>query len=79
MELKNYFVQNANGDILPGATAALVNGSAVSIRAQERTYNKHTELRLGRNQFSGSLWGHLRSIRYFPRRLTNAELQALTA
>ncbi|MDF3843371.1 hypothetical protein P3W55_16785 [Pseudomonas citronellolis] len=23
MELKNYFVQNANGDILPGATAAL--------------------------------------------------------
>ena len=62
MELKNYFVQNANGDVLPGATAALVNGSAVSIRAQERTYNKHTELRLGRNQFSGSLWGQRQPV-----------------
>ncbi|MDF3843370.1 hypothetical protein P3W55_16780 [Pseudomonas citronellolis] len=63
----------------PHSLSYSVNGSAVSIRAQERTYNKHTELRLGRNQFSGSLWGHLRSIRYFPRRFTNAELQALTA
>ncbi|NBS68603.1 hypothetical protein EBT31_06765, partial [bacterium] len=38
-----------------------------------------TTLRLGRRITDGYLNGHLRRIAYYPRRLTNAELQALTA
>ncbi|WP_281686773.1 hypothetical protein [Pseudomonas citronellolis] len=55
-----------------------VNGSAAVGRSQDRTYN-HTELRLGRNQFSASLNGHIRRIRYWPRRLFDNELQRITA
>jgi hypothetical protein len=38
-----------------------------------------TTLRLGSRITDGYLSGHLRRIAYYPRRLTNAELQALTA
>lgn len=36
-------------------------------------------LRIGRRALGGPFTGHIRSLRYFPRRLSNTELQALTA
>lgn len=63
---------SANGAVLNGGSVSSV-GTTVSAAA--------TKLSIGAsfNGTSNKLNGHLRRIAYYPRRLTNAELQALTA
>lgn len=56
-------VQNGGAPVT-NATPAVVSG---------------TEFRIGNGPSGSQLNGHIRSIRYFPKRLTNAQLQALTA
>lgn len=61
------------------AGRALV-GNAGTVATDANLIGTVTVLRLGSSPTANEyLNGHLRSIRYYPRRLTNAELQALTA
>jgi hypothetical protein len=56
-----------------------VQGSPVaSDTSGSLTYN-NTKLQLGNNSaLTSALCGHLKSVRFYPERLSNAELQALT-
>jgi hypothetical protein len=58
--------------------AASVNGSAV-LTDTSGTVPTVAALNLGSEGGAGCINGHIRSIRYYPTRLTNAQLQALTA
>jgi hypothetical protein len=61
-----------------GAQAGSVNGSAVVTTSTVVT-SVPNQLRIGSNQNGTSTWNsHVRKIAYYPRRLTNAELQGLT-
>lgn len=76
----------ANGSLGRFALAFDSTGSAISLNGSTVVTGPGfaappmTRLRLGVATVDGSsTWnGHIRAIRYFPRRLTNAELQALT-
>jgi hypothetical protein len=60
--------------------AASVNGAAVVTYTSGTVPTGQTTARIGSNVVSAAfLNGHLRRITYYPRRLTNSELQALTA
>ena len=56
--------------------SCLNGGSVLSIASGVPAVN---QMRLGAVGTTGQIGGWLRSIRYYPRRLSNAELQALTA
>jgi len=62
--------------------AGTINGAAVSSSATGGVAASANQLTLGRSRTSGQgtyLSGHIRSIRFYNTRLTNAQLQALTA
>ena len=59
--------------------ALTVNGSAVYTDMSASVPTSLAELRLGVSPVStDQLNGHIRSLRYYPKRLTNAELQTIT-
>jgi len=61
-------------------TALSVNGAPPSKSSSSSIPAPLAKLNVGKNRWSDSqLNGYLRKIRYFPRRLTDAQLQALTA
>jgi len=59
--------------------AASVNGGAPSTDTLGAVPSGLTTLRIGRSSGTDFLNGYLRRITYYPRRLSNAELQAITA
>lgn len=63
-----------------GSGRAIVTaGGAVTTGAVAVGYSSASSLNIGQMGGSQQLDGHIRSIRYFPTRLSNAQLQALTA
>ena len=66
------------GGYIAGNNAASTNGAAVTTDAGS-TYGTPTQMDIG-NILGGSFFnGHIRSIRYYPVRLADFQLQALTA
>ena len=60
--------------------AIVSNGGAVATGTVAAGYSTATLLSIGSYGFSGNnINGHIRSIRYYPTRLSDAQLQALTA
>ena len=59
--------------------AITANGNTVITGAVSATYSASSSLQIGGGIAIGAINGHIRSIRYYPTRLTNAQLQALTA
>lgn len=57
--------------------AAAVNGGTVGVDNSGNPPTDITVLSIG-TEFNGYLNGHIKSLSYFPRRLTNAQLQSLT-
>jgi len=65
-----------------GSYAASVDGGATQSLSTSTTYpvaGEITELAIGEINGSDFLNGHIKSIQYYPRRLTDAQLQELTA
>ena len=65
-----------------GSYAASVDGGAAQSLSTSTTYpvaGEITELAVGEINGNNYLNGHLKSIQYFPRRLTDAQLQELTS
>ena len=72
-------VVKAAGAYATSDYAAVLGGSAPATNTAALV-NSATSLQIGRQSTgAGYLNGHIRSIRYYPSRLTNAQLQALTA
>jgi hypothetical protein len=61
-----------------GSFSSVLNGGAVTSSSASDYTGTSTLLNIGSNGVT-YLNGHIRSIRYYPTRLTNAQLQALTA
>jgi hypothetical protein len=60
--------------------AAVVDGGSVATDTSGSVNLDVTDLKLGINRANGEpLNGHIKSIKYYPRRLTNAQLQDLTS
>lgn len=60
--------------------AVTTNGGTVATGAAPAAgFTASTSLNIGGTSGSGSVNGYIRSVRYYPTRLTNAQLQALTA
>ena len=67
------FVENSTGVSTNGSVAESGDGTS-------SVPSGTTTVRFGHNINSGNaLNGHIKSIQYYPRRLTNAQLQELTA
>jgi len=65
-----------------GSYAASVDGGAVQSLSTSTTYpvaGEITELAIGEINGNAYLNGHIKSLSYFPRRLTDAQLQELTS
>lgn len=73
--VKSAFAYKANDFAAAGAGGTAVTDNTGTVAGGQ------TELNIGysRNYGGLQLCGHIRSIRYYPTRLTNAQLQALTA
>jgi len=56
-----------------------VNGSAVNTSSPASAFNSVTALELGKGASISQLNGWLRRVSFYPRRLSNAELQAITS
>jgi hypothetical protein len=62
------------------ASKLVVNGGTASVAATATTPPAYSTLLLGDTQnVDAELNGHIKSIQYYPRRLTDAQLQELTA
>lgn len=85
-------VYMAVGDVVAGSTEkiafasaandwrACINGGAVSVDVTGAMPGGLTTLEVGRLVGDYRCWhGHIRDLRFYPRRLTDAELQAITA
>jgi hypothetical protein len=67
------------GAITTNDVAAVANGGAVGTASSWTNFTAD-KLRIGSDQFGGNvLNGHIRRITYYPRKLSSAELQAITA
>jgi hypothetical protein len=64
------------GSYGPGGLASCLNGQAVATGVYSGGFSARTSMPLGEGL--GNLNGHIRSINYYPLRLTNAQLQGLT-
>ena len=60
-------------------SAACANGGTVDVDTATGTPIVASKLEIGRYYTTGYLNGHIKSIKYYPRRLTNAQLQELTS
>ena len=58
---------------------AYVQNAGTVVAATSSLVNTPTQMAIGNTGGTSQLNGHIRSIRYYPTRLTNAQLQALTA
>jgi hypothetical protein len=58
--------------------AALIDGGTVATDASGTLPSASTLVIGDRSQISAPINGHIKSIQYYPRRLTNAQLQELT-
>lgn len=73
-------VSRGAGVFKPGGYSVCLNGGAVNTYpANESASVIHLRLGSWAGGANSFLCGHIRSIRYYPRRLSDAELQALTA
>lgn len=58
--------------------AAVLNNGTVASGSYTGSFASVSSIYLGTNAVAGSINGHIRSIKYYPTQLTNAQLQALT-
>lgn len=62
------------------ASPAAINGIGGNYTSDGSVFDAATAIGLGRTASGSNVWGgHIRKLRYFPKRLDNATLQALTA
>lgn len=62
------------------SASGAVNGTVGAIATDGDVFDGITSLRVGSSNGENKIWcGHIRQIRYIPKRLTDSELQALTS